>query len=318
MGTRLGPYPPFSWSESKDRLLRNCPRAYALKTYTAWNGWLPGAPEAARRAWTLSKLITLPQAVGETIHRLARLCVRRAVGRLPLPSMDELHRRGRTALNDLVHCSRTHQQEFAHRPNAVPMLAEIFYDGTLSGEAIARAKASLSACLIALARCEILDELRECDPAAVRPVEALECFTIEGIVVYGAPDVAYVTHLDNAPLWNIVDWKTGRFDGVVDQLAVYALLLRHGLLFGPHPTLGYRATVAALGVGGAITHVALSAADLEDARHRILKSADVMRAYLIDRAANRPASLEVFQPRPGRRCRDCVFRGMCPDAASPT
>lgn len=54
MAFEIRPYPEFSWSISRARLLRQCPRAYFYHYYLKHNGWLRDAPEQARLAYRLS------------------------------------------------------------------------------------------------------------------------------------------------------------------------------------------------------------------------------------------------------------------------
>ena len=68
----IRPYPEFSWSISRQRLLENCPRAYCYRYYLSHNGWLREAPERAQIAYRLSKLTSLDALLGQEMDERAR------------------------------------------------------------------------------------------------------------------------------------------------------------------------------------------------------------------------------------------------------
>ena len=58
----------FSWSASRDRLFRTCPRAYYYNYYAYWNGWSYNADEKTKTIYKLKKLQGLPLWAGSTVH----------------------------------------------------------------------------------------------------------------------------------------------------------------------------------------------------------------------------------------------------------
>ena len=58
----------FSWSASRDRLFRTCPRAYYYNYYAYWNGWSYNADEETKTIYKLKKLQGLPLWAGSTVH----------------------------------------------------------------------------------------------------------------------------------------------------------------------------------------------------------------------------------------------------------
>ena len=58
----------FSWSASRDRLFRDCARAYWFSYYGSWGGWERGADPRTRRLYYLKNLTTLPMWIGSRVH----------------------------------------------------------------------------------------------------------------------------------------------------------------------------------------------------------------------------------------------------------
>ncbi len=58
----------FSWSASRDRLFRSCPRAYFYNYYGYWNGWNDRADESTKLIYKLKKLQSLPLLAGSIVH----------------------------------------------------------------------------------------------------------------------------------------------------------------------------------------------------------------------------------------------------------
>ena len=142
------------------------------------------------------------------------------------------------------------------------------------------------------------------------PAGTFPSFRVDGIQVFALPDIVYRPDADAA--WHIRDWKTGaeRNDGVVDQLALQALHVRHHLGL---PAAGgyYQGEVAHLR-HGTVDLITLTEDDLIDARAAVHRTAARMRELLVDPAANAPLPLPAFrQTEDPRRCGNCNFRRLC-------
>jgi PD-(D/E)XK nuclease superfamily protein len=325
------PYPEFSWSESKARRWTECQRAHYWAVYRQHNGWLTDAEDSRREAWRLGKLVRgWPAALGVSLHARAAECIAACRSGVPMPAMVDLRRRCARELNAVYRASRWHLRDFMRAPKAWPVLASAYYGEAFDGEDLAAAVARLDAALDRLVDCALWPAIRAAAPDDVVVADAFHAFTLqlpypsgrESVRVYAAPDVVF-RRAPGAPT-EVWDFKSGRSDGAVDQLLVYALAVRASPLF-PRPVR----TNSAGTLGGVIQLGAVPGAfddafeilpeDLEAATMRIASSVSAMSHPLSDANRNVPGPLEAFpQTERRHRCPGCLYRGLCyPDQYRP-
>ena len=58
----------FSWSISRDRVFKTCPRQYYFNYYEYWGGWEINAPRRVRQIYVLKKLINRYMWAGAKVH----------------------------------------------------------------------------------------------------------------------------------------------------------------------------------------------------------------------------------------------------------
>jgi hypothetical protein len=306
-------YPVLSWSESRARHYRECKRRYYLRTYRQHNGWRPGAPADSRLAWALGRLTSIPIEVGAAIHAAAALCVRACTNGQSTPDAKWIHEFCARRLNATVRRSRRGAAAFLRdAARTSPVLDQYFYgDVGLRAADVKRVREQLDILAVNLAGAvTVWDELRRAAAGDVVLVAPFYNFHIESdaALIYAAPDLLYRSTCDAT--WTILDWKSGAHDAAVDQLCTYAVALADGLQL---PPVGgeYRGRVVALGDGGDYW-VAITSADLHDARQRIRDDLRRMRSHLLDVEHNVPADLDAFpQTSNERLCVRCAYRGLC-------
>lgn len=304
--------PTFSWSHRRDQTLAECQQQYFIRYYASHNGWERGASGEARQAYTLGKLVSLPQALGMALHRRAAECVAAVTAGDPLPDERTLLDRCRSELKRLYRCSRN-RKAFLANPKASPMLHELYYGGTIAPEQFERTRAKLRACIANLARSAVWADLRQAIAAGgeVLVIDSLETFTLDDTVVYAAPDLVY-REAAGGP-WVVCDWKSSdEWDASTDQVALYSLLVRDGLGWSLVDG-ACRGRVVCL-ASGEDHQFALDADDLAEAERRVRTSIARMRTLLHDPVANRPLGWEAYPLnwRPWR-CRHCNYLEVCRD-----
>lgn len=303
------PLPEFSWSDKRDRMMHECQQSYYLRYYASHNGWEAGAPREAHQAWALGKLIGVAAALGSAVHRRAVECAQAIIAREPLPQADVLFELARRELNEL-RASRD-RAAFLERPKQHPMLHEVYYEGRLRPEQVERTRDKLRRCIQHLVGCPVWEDLRRClsEGGEVLVVDSLSTFALDGVTIYAAPDLVYRRSAREPA--TIVDWKTGgSFDGIVEHVAVFGLLVRDG--FGwPLVDDQFRCRVIGLS-DGRDDQFSLDASDLADAEQRIRRSVARMRATLADPVQNSAHSWDAYPLnwRPWK-CRHCPYLEMC-------
>jgi hypothetical protein len=59
----------FSWSKSRHKVFRECPRKYFYKYYASWGGWYENASPRTREIYVLKNLAKMPAWVGSRVHK---------------------------------------------------------------------------------------------------------------------------------------------------------------------------------------------------------------------------------------------------------
>lgn len=194
------------------------------------------ANEGRCRAWLAYRLkaaAPLAAALGSAVHEATTTCVRALVAGQPLPSLDALRAQALQDLSERWHNSRRRLVDLWERPKAAPVFLEALYGERPDAAARTRAREKLERVLTHLVACsELWYGVRGAAPGDVRLVDPFHRFVLpdavlpEGVPVYAAPDLLVRDTVSGA--WRIVDFKSGRSDGVVDQVLTYALAAERG------------------------------------------------------------------------------------------
>ena len=221
------PYPEFTYSASADRRRRECARAHFHAIFTAHRGWLGAVGDRAWLAYRLKAAQPLAMALGIAVHEAAARCTRALLGGGSLPTVDELYIDAAAYLNTRWRNGRDARQQFWRRPKDAPLFLESLSRVGPTPEAFVRARQKLQRVLESLVACdEVWDWVRSADPGDVLLVDPFYRFPLvestTGALVpcYAAPDLLV---RPRRARWHVVDWKSGRADGVIDQVLTYAL-----------------------------------------------------------------------------------------------
>jgi hypothetical protein len=307
------PHPEFTYSESQDRRRRTCARAHLHAVHTAHRGWAAQPGSASWLAYRLKQAQPLAAALGMAVHEAAASCIDAALHGRSLPTFSELRKHAAGALNERWLNGRSRRQVFWCHPKDVPLYLEALYREGPSQEALMRARAKLDRVIGNLLACdELWSWVRGAGVGDVVLVDPFYRFILDdGLPVYAAPDLLVRPDVDGP--WYIVDFKSGRADGVVDQVLTYALAAVRGLGLDLGVS-GAKGVVVSLDTAPAdrILTFAISWDDIADAETRIRAGVAAARTLLIDPTANVPLPIdEVPGPRDPRACRWCAFRGLC-------
>ncbi len=97
----------FSWSASRDRLFRSCPRAYYYNYYAYWNGWSYKADAKTKLIYRLKKLQSTALWAGSIVHDVIQDFLELKQKIAISPSQPELHE----VHYELLHLINLHQCE---------------------------------------------------------------------------------------------------------------------------------------------------------------------------------------------------------------
>ena len=302
-----GARPPFAWSVTRQSIFARCLRQYYLRYYGGFRGWAADATPEVRRAYVLGRMTDLALALGGLVHDEARRIAIAVRDRARVSTPEEIRKRIRGELNRLVISSRD-VPAFLRDPQK-GMLREIYYGGEITSERVAQITDRLERCSEALLRCPLWEDLRHLPGEAVLLIDGLELCSLDGMLIYAAPDVAYLADASSAV---VVDFKTGssqRECELIAQVAVYALALRSRL--GATAPKRWKGRIILLEQDAEIEHD-LTEEHFAAAIEGIRNGTNAMRALLAEPERNIPVAAAEFPMTDCRtQCQYCPFLEIC-------
>ncbi len=295
-------HPTFSWSYSRHRMFRECPRKYYYHYYASHNGWDIAAPESARQAYRLKNLISLPMEVGAVVHQAASAAILRARSGGEVPTAEDLYGIVRRRLRRVWERSQDiDRSEWERSPKRWQIFREFYYGNGIGKDEAAEAADQIKTCLGNLLSSESFREAVTARETEVGDIEYSTPFSIDGTKTYAVPDLIY-RKADET--WMVVDWKTGKkHDDDVDQARVYALYMRE--VYGVSES-DITVRIEYLD-SGEMQEISFTQEDFENNITAIRDSISSMRDYLSDVAANAPLEKADFPLQVSYLCRFCEF-----------
>ncbi len=309
-----------TWSVSRSRLFRSCPRAYYFQYYGAWKGWLAQAPPRARLLYRLKKMTSFPLWGGDIVHKLIQKTLADFQRSRQKPTLVQLQEQARSALNQ--GWKESLSGEWKTNPKGKTNLFEHYYRGegeAISQEQIQALRAKVFDALEGFLSCGILDTLAPLPVGQWGDIDTTKSFVagelpaLENapalpLKVWCALDFSYQ---DSQGILHIVDWKTGieHREELRLQLSCYAL---YALKTGNIPLERISLEGVFLNDAGRISHYEISPENLVTAQEQILKSASAMRAKLQDPARNLAQEEDFPCTSDTRQCLRCPYRQACP------
>ncbi|MCR4317479.1 MAG: PD-(D/E)XK nuclease family protein [Planctomycetes bacterium] len=296
-------YPSFSWSLSRKKVFETCKRQYYFQYYGYWGGWNAPPASVAYRAYRLKNMTTLPMLLGSIVHEVIEDAIKGYSASGSIPEYFQLAYEARKRLSDFW--ERSLAKEWKLKPKS-PNLFEHGVGREFTREQRGEVREQIVRCFRNLYDSEKFRLVLDTNPESYRVPERLASTRIDGVEVFGVPDMALRT-ADDAQI--IIDWKTGkqRGDGQ-DQLSTYGLFITRELGFEPCRIEGYLVYLDPLAeVGGTISAESIKSAE-ENARKSILD----MISYIEDRVVNKPKSAEHFpKTTDENECKRCFFQELC-------
>ncbi len=301
-------YPEWSWSQTRDKIFKECQRKYYYQYYASHNGWLSESTEFSKLAYRLKQIANLYIVFGDALHQLMERILNDSLksGAISIDAK-VLQQKLKNYLNRAFKDSRNVTQ-WMQAPKRSMMLHEMYYEGELPQNRIDKVNERIIQCVSNLRHCFSLRELTHNNVNIVE-VEKLNSFVVAETPVFVKMDVLYYKPIDDR--WIIVDWKTGLEDEEnEDQLLLYAMYLNHKYQVPYEKTeirLEYLLT-------GDCKSYRIKNAEVERISERVNGSAIQMKQLLEDKQVNKPFPEANFLASPSKmKCNGCNFREMCID-----
>jgi len=189
-----------SWSFSRDRLFRDCKRAYYYNYYASWGWWKETADEFTQKANILKKMKNLAMWRGEIVHDVIKWVL-------------EERRKGRRVFEEIANMkarnllrkgwTESKNKEWVNDSKKVNIF-EHYYNKPIEKERIDVIKERVYGCIKNFHTSNFLKRLNEVSYNDILQIEDIEHFIYKGLKVYVSPDFALKS--DN---YYLFDWKTG-------------------------------------------------------------------------------------------------------------
>ena len=213
----------FSWSVSRDNVLRVCPRKYWFNYYGHWGGWLQDAPRRTREIYVLKQLKNRATWVGQTVHECIARTLQNISRGVPVLGVDEILSITRNVMRQDYRHSRS--KRYWQNPRSYCGLFEHEYDVDVSDAQWRDAAENVDHCLRTFYESEHFAKLRATPPADFLEVERFSAIALEGVELRIKLDCA-TRESGRVAIW---DWKTGKKEsdeGLSIQMGCYALYAR--------------------------------------------------------------------------------------------
>ena len=134
----------FSWSFSRHKTFQQCRRLYYYTYYGYWNGWSEDAPDRARLAYRLKKMVNMPMWMGDLVHRMAERILGDMRNR-ELNSLENYQKQVRNLLNR--EWAQSVEKKWRWKPKYNANLFEHYYGVEITAEERVRARDKVYRCL---------------------------------------------------------------------------------------------------------------------------------------------------------------------------
>jgi len=302
----------FTWSYSAADEFESCRRKRYWSKYAGWGGWEATAPEVARKAYQLSKMMNIYTLTGVAAEKAVMWSLRRLQAGQEVTAREAYEAAARPYLNEVWRSSR--QKLWKQDPKRYACLREHYYgqwDAETERRWVEKVKSVVNDCVThfvelvwpRLREVRHEQELVTTATSGTRP----EPIEVDSVPVYAVPDYAYQAGED----LHIHDWKSGQpRESHRQQLSLYGLWAHRRFGTAPEKIVVF---VEYLQPGEVVAR-RIGKEDLQEITAFIRSSVADMAEYLVDGdiQRNEPLPLEEWEAAADTGlCRHCNFYELC-------
>jgi len=298
----------FSWSTSRDRLFRQCKRAYYYHYYGSWGGWDENANPHVREAYILKNLTSGKAWAGAHVHRAVSRILRSLKRGSLSPEDAIIYATLKEMRNDYA---QSVSGAYREKPKKACGLFEHEYGFDKSPDYWKSLADGVVSCIRNFYSSDLFGVIVDTDPSSWLVLEGdgfdggRNSFVFEGDTIYAKIDFAFA---EDGCVY-IVDWKTGReLLGDDDPLQFHTYALYGMEKWGV--SLDELCLIEANLSIPESQEVELSSDQLVALVDYIRSSICEMKAFLVD-PVNNVAEMWDFPKEEGRHCDWCNFRRLC-------
>lgn len=294
-----------TWSFSRDRLFKECCRAYFYHYYASWGGWEKDADSFSRKAYILKNIRNIDAWVGDIVHQIIKwilesVSMKKGLARKAI-SLQEARGKAKQLLTKTWEQSRGKAWEDNVKNNL--NLFEHYYGCELTREDLARRLEKVTKSINSFYNSGLIESVSRLEEDKFLRIDELDNFDFEGIKVFAIPDFALRN--DNFVLY---DWKTGKAtDKDILQLSCYALYAVNKWKAEPDRIK----IIPVYLTQERIPFKPIEALKIDGVKTYIRESIDAMKLILSDISKNKADINKCPKTDNTWRCRNCKFQEIC-------
>ena len=290
-----------TWSFSRDRLFKDCKRAYFYHYYASWGGWNKSSDEFSQKAYLLKNMRNVDIWVGDIIHQILKWVIEnKKVGNHR--GLDEALTKAKQMLMRTWEQSRSKLWQKNIKQNL--NLFEHYYGPELSRDDLALKMTKVTKSIRNFYSSELFSSLSNISQENILAVDALDFFDFSGVRMFAIPDFA----LKSSDEYVLYDWKTGKpSEKDVLQLSCY-------ILYAQNKWAVFADKISVVPVYLAMDDVLFDPVipiDQSKVREYIENSISQMRAVLTDQENNKISIDNCPRTKNEWLCKKCRFREIC-------
>lgn len=298
-----------TWSFSRDRLFKQCRRAYFYHYYASWGGWEAGADQLCRKAYILKNMRNIDAWIGDIIHQIIRWILQQRVNTAQtIFKKDEgisCEKALKTAKNLLLKTweqSRSRKWEENLKQNL--NLFEHYYNRELTRNQLRVKLEKVDKSLKNFYQSGLFAELSKLPAESFLTIDELDSFNFEGTRIFAIPDFALLS----GGQYRLYDWKTGkRSDDDILQLSCYGIYAMDKWLVSAEQI---KIIPVYLNQDN-FSLVPAKPIPSQELKNYIRTSIRTMRESLKDPVTNRADIIDFPKTDDTKRCQRCKFQEIC-------
>jgi len=293
----------FSWSKSRESAFEECPRRYFYAYYGSWGGWDDDADPRTRALWLAKQMQSRHMWIGDLVHRTCAFALRFGKHHGQLPPERDLIRHFDHAMREEFRASR---DDLLNRTGArCTRLLEHELDESLRENEWRTLHARAVKAIRTFAASDLIARVLAVPSKRWLAIEDFGRFEVDDVPISVRIDFAF----DDGRCLNVVDWKTGAraSRAAVLQLACYAIYATEAW----HVPIERVRTLEVNLVRNEVFEEAVTKADVEETRRRIVAGATKLRSYLDDPERNEASEASFEKVESLQICRRCFFQREC-------
>lgn len=289
-----------TWSFSRDRIWRECRRAYFYNYYASWLGWEKTSDDFCRKAYILKNIQNSDMWIGDIVHQIIKWVLTGATGKTNI-SLEQAQVKTKDMLMKTWQQSRNRlwEQNVKYNLN----LFEHYYHIELTREELTQKLQKAADSVKNFYACGVLDLFDNLPRESFLALDELDTFGFDGLKVFAVPDFAVKNNG-----WALYDWKTGKpSDNDTLQLSLYTLYAQE-----KWKAKREEIKLAAVYLAGENADIsAIAALPEQETVNYIRASIKEMRSILVDPGVNKTVIENCPKTRETWRCKNCKFQEIC-------